>query len=186
MPVQALLTALGIVFVTEIGDKTMLTTMCLSAQYRRPLVILTASMLALALASVIAVIIGIVLSTALPIDLILLVSAALFIGLGIFSLIRDSPEADDCKQPTTFLSMVSVVLASELGDKSQIAILALAAHSEFPVFVFAGAILGFLAVNVIGAYAGDKAASRLPVDTITKVTGIVFIIFGILIFTGFL
>jgi putative Ca2+/H+ antiporter (TMEM165/GDT1 family) len=143
-------------------------------------------MLALALASVIAVIIGAVLAAALPIDLILIVSGALFIGMGIFSLIRNSPEADDCKQPTTFLSMVSLVLASELGDKSQIAILALAAQSDFPLLVFLGAIVGFLVVNLIGAYAGDKAASKLPVETITKVTGVVFIVFGILIITGFL
>jgi putative Ca2+/H+ antiporter (TMEM165/GDT1 family) len=186
MPIQAIISAFGIVFVTEIGDKTMLTTMCLSAQYRRPLVILSASMLALAIASIIAVVVGVVLAAALPIDLILLVSASLFIGLGIFSLVKDNPEADDCKQPTTFLSMVSVVLASELGDKSQIAILALAAQSTFPILVFLGAIAGFLIVNLIGAYAGDQAASRLPVDTITKVTGIVFIAFGILILAGFL
>lgn len=186
MPIQSLISAFGIVFATEIGDKTMLTTMCLSAQYRRPLVILTASMIALAVASIIAVIVGVILAAALPIDLILIVSASLFIGLGIFSLIKDSPEPDDCKQPTTFLSMVSVVLASELGDKSQIAILALAAQSAFPILVFLGAIVGFLIVNLIGAYAGDKAASRLPVNTITKLTGIVFIIFGILILAGFL
>ncbi len=186
MPIQAIISAFGLVFVTEIGDKTMLTTMCLSAQYRRPLVILTASMLALAIASIIAVIVGVALASTLPIDLILIISASLFIGMGVFSLIRNSPEADDCKQPTTFLSMVSVVLASELGDKSQIAILALAAQSTFPILVFLGAILGFFTVNLIGAYAGDQAASRLPVDTITKVTGIVFIAFGILILGGLL
>ena len=59
-------------------------------------------------------------------------------------------------------------------------------QSDFPLLVFLGAIVGFLVVNLIGAYAGDKAASKLPVETITKVTGVVFIAFGLLIIAGFL
>ncbi|MHA2603340.1 MAG: TMEM165/GDT1 family protein [Candidatus Thorarchaeota archaeon SMTZ1-83] len=186
MPLQALLSSFGLVFLTEIGDKTMLATLCLSAQYRRPHIVLLAAMLALAFASVIAVFVGVVLAATLPIDFILYLSGALFIGMGVHALIRNSPDAEDCKQPTTFLSMVSLVLLSELGDKSQLAILALAAQSLFPLLVFAGAIAGFFLVNLVGAYSGDQLADRIPVTMVRKGTGIVFIAFGILIILGFM
>ncbi|MHA2378040.1 MAG: TMEM165/GDT1 family protein [Candidatus Thorarchaeota archaeon] len=186
MPVQALLSSFGLVFLTEIGDKTMLATLCLSAQYRRPHIVLFAAMLALGLSSVIAVVIGVVLATALPLDFILYLSGALFIGMGVHALIRNNLEADDCKQPATFLSMISLVLLSELGDKSQLAILALAAQSMFPLLVFTGAIAGFFVVNLVGAYAGDQAADRIPVNVVRKATGLVFIAFGILIILGFM
>lgn len=186
MPVQALLSSFGLVFLTEIGDKTMLATLCLSAQYRRPRIVLLATMLALGFASIVAVFVGVVLATALPIDFILYLSGLLFIGMGIHTLVRKTPEADDCKQPATFLSMVSLVLLSELGDKSQLAILALAAQSLFPLLVFTGAIAGFFTVNLVGAYSGDQVADRIPVDMVRKATGLVFIIFGILIILGFM
>ena len=184
MPIQALLSAFGFVFITEIGDKTMLTTMCLSAQYRRPAIILLASMSALAIASAVAVVAGVILSVAIPIDFILYISGALFIIMGLHTLLKNDPEPDDCKQPTTFASMVSLVLFSELGDKSQIAILALAVQSTFPILVFIGAMFGFLIVNLIGAYAGDRVAERVPVSTIRKATGVIFIAFGILVLAG--
>ncbi|MHA2002540.1 MAG: TMEM165/GDT1 family protein [Candidatus Thorarchaeota archaeon] len=184
MPIQALMSAFGLVFITEIGDKTMLTTMCLSAQYRRPAIILLAAMLALAIASAIAVVAGFVLAVAIPIELILYVSGVLFVAMGIHTLVRNDSEPDDCKQPTTFMSMVSLVLFSELGDKSQIAILALAVQSSFPILIFLGAMAGFLIVNLIGAYAGDRVAEKVSVSTIRKVTGLVFIAFGILVLAG--
>jgi putative Ca2+/H+ antiporter (TMEM165/GDT1 family) len=186
MPVQALLSSFGLVFLTEIGDKTMLATLFLSAQYRRPHIVLLAAMLALGFASVIAVFLGVVLATALPIDFILYLSGILFIGMGIHTLVRNNLEVDDCKQPATFLSMVSLVLLSELGDKSQLAILALAAQSLFPLLVFAGAITGFFVVNLVGAYSGDQIADRIPVNTVRKTTGLVFIVFGFLIILGFI
>ncbi|NHI83270.1 MAG: TMEM165/GDT1 family protein [Candidatus Thorarchaeota archaeon] len=186
MPLQSLLSAIGIVFVTEIADKTMLTTLCLSAQYRRPLVVLLATMLALLLASIIAVVIGTLLALSLPADLILLISAGLFLIMGIHSFVKSIPEEDACRQPTTFLSMISLVLVSELGDKSQLAILALAAQSQFPLFILFGSIAGFFIVNLIGAFAGDRAANRLPIQLINKATGAIFIIFAILIMLNIL
>jgi putative Ca2+/H+ antiporter (TMEM165/GDT1 family) len=186
MPLQSLLSAFGIVFVTEIADKTMLTTLCLSAQYRRPAIVLLATMLALLLATTVAVIIGTTLALSLPVDLILVISAGLFLAMGIHSLVKSIPKQDACKQPTTFFSMVSLVLVSELGDKSQLAIIALATQSEFPLFILLGSIGGFFVVNLIGAFTGDKTANRLPIQLVNKATGVIFIIFGVLVLFNFL
>jgi putative Ca2+/H+ antiporter (TMEM165/GDT1 family) len=178
---------MGLVLLMELGDKTMLTTMCLAAQYRQPKLVLAATMLALATSSIIAIIIGFVLSSTLPVSLITWISGILFVILGLFTLARSNSEASDtCDNPGTLLGMFSLVLVSELGDKSQITILALAAQSSFALFVFAGSLIAFLVVNSLGAYAGERVASRIPIRTVKIVVGVIFVAFGLLIVAGIL
>jgi putative Ca2+/H+ antiporter (TMEM165/GDT1 family) len=184
---EVLITSSTLIFLTEIGDKTMITTMCLGAQHRHPAVVLLVAMLALASSTLIAVVIGFILSSTLPLEFILYLSAALFMCLGIHTLVRKIPEqANGCDNPQTLLSMFSLVFFSELGDKSQIAVLGLAAQSQFPVMVLVGALIGFLIVNSIGAFAGDRLANVISMGTIRKVSGIVFILFGVLMLLGFI
>jgi len=169
------------------GDKTMITTVCLGAQLGHPAIVLPVTMLALASSTLIAVVIGFVLSTTLPLEFILYLSAALFICLGIHTLVRKMPEqADSCDSPQTFLSMFSLIFFSELGDKSQIAVLGLATQFQFPVMVLVGALIGSLVVNSIGAFAGDRLANVISMGTIRKVSGFVFILFGVLMLLGFI
>ncbi len=185
MPIQTLISSAGLVLLMELGDKTMLTTICLSAQYRRPGLVLLATMVALATSSVIAVIIGYILSATLPIEIITYVSGILFIGLGIYTLATSNSDIPDtCDNPGTMFGMFSLVLLSELGDKSQITILALAAQTPFAIMVFAGSLIGFLVVNAIGALAGNRVAARIPLKIVKKVVGLIFILFGGLIVLG--
>jgi len=182
MPTQALISSIVLISLMELGDKTMLTVMCLSAQYRRPKLVLLATMIALATSSVIAVIIGFILSTTLPVEIITYVSGFLFLILGIFTSVNsDSETVDTCDNPGTLFGMFTLVLVSELGDKSQIATLALAAQSPFPIMIFIGAIVGFFIVNSIGVYTGTSIAERIPIKTVKRVVGIIFILFGILV-----
>ncbi len=187
MPIQALISSMGLVLLMELGDKTMLTTICLSAQYRRPGLVLLSTMTALATSSIIAVAVGFVLSTTLPIEIITYVSGVLFIGLGIFTFVKGNSEVpDSCDNPGTLFGMFSLVLFSELGDKSQITILALAAQSPFAIMVFIGSIIGFLIVNSIGAIAGDRVSARIPLKIVKRVVGLIFILFGLFVVIGFL
>jgi len=184
---EALITSSALILLTEIGDKTMITTMCLGAQHRHPAIVLLVAMLALTSSTLIAVAIGFVLSSTLPLEVILYLSAALFICLGIHTLVRRIPEqTDSCDNPQSLLSMFSLIFFSELGDKSQIAVLGLATQSQFPVMVLAGALIGFLVVNSIGAFAGDRLANVISMGTIRKVSGFVFILFGVLMLLGFI
>ncbi len=187
MPIQALISSMGLVLLMELGDKTMLTTICLSAQYRRPGLVLLSTITALATSSIIAVVVGLILSTALPIEIITYVSGILFIGLGIFTFVRANSEVpDSCDNPGTLFGMFSLVLFSELGDKSQITILALAAQSSFAIMVFIGSIIGFLVVNSIGAIAGNRVSARIPLKVVKRVVGSIFILFGLLVVFGLL
>lgn len=187
MPIQTLISSAGLVLLMELGDKTMFTTMCLSAQYRRPGLVLLATMTALATSSVIAIIVGYVLSATLPIELITYVSGILFIILGIYTLAKSNAEVPDtCDNPGTMFGMYSLVLVSELGDKSQLTILALATQTPFAIMVFVGSIIGFLVVNILGAWAGDRVAARIPLKVVKKVVGVIFVLFGLLIVMGIL
>jgi len=187
MPIQTFVESIGLIILMELGDKTMLTTMCLSAQYRRPGLVLFSTIAALATSSVIAVILGYILSATLPIEIITYVSGVLFLSLGIITLVKaNNNKPENCDNPGTLFGMFSLVLLSELGDKSQIAILALAAQSAFPIIVFLGSIIAFLVINSIGALAGNHAAERIPMRIIKIIVGVVFILFGLLVMFGFL
>lgn len=165
----------------------MIATILLSAEHRRPYLVLFAAMLALMISTFIAVVLGVLLSTALPLDVIVYISGILFVGLGLYTLTKREDEEDvDADRQITFFSMFSLVLVSELGDKSQIAVLALAAQSLFPVLVFFGAMIGFFLLNTMGAISGDKIGNRIPLKLIRIFTGIVFITIGFLIILGFL
>lgn len=181
MSFAVLLSATTLILLMEIGDKTMLTTMCLSAQYRKPWYVLIVSLTALAVSSIMAVLLGTFLSTALPLDIIIYISGFLFIGLGVYSFVGFEEEEQSCEKPGTLVSMFTLILFSELGDKSQLAILALAVQSLFPIWVFVGAIVGFVIVNAIGVAVGDKISEKLPMRGIRISTGFIFIAFGILI-----
>jgi putative Ca2+/H+ antiporter (TMEM165/GDT1 family) len=144
-------------------------------------------MIALATSSVIAVIVGYILSTTIPLELITYISGILFIALGIYTLATSNSDVPDtCDNPGTLFGMFSLVLMSELGDKSQITILALAAQSFFPIIVFVGSMIGFFVVNALGAWSGNRVAARIPIQTVKKIVGFIFILFGILIVMGIL
>ena len=185
MPVLSLVSSLVMIALTELGDRTMLITLCLSAQYRRPWLVLVATVSALTISTVIGVIIGYLLSASFPVTLIVVLSGLMFLVLGLYSLWRSRSNADiDSATPSTFVGMISLVLVSELGDKSQIAILALAAQSFFPLMIFLGAMIGFILVNATGSFVGDRIAHRLSTRSVRLVTGVVFLLFGVLILIG--
>ncbi|MHA1958709.1 MAG: TMEM165/GDT1 family protein [Candidatus Thorarchaeota archaeon] len=176
-----------LVFLAELGDKTMLATVCFSAQCRRPLLVIGAAMLALISSTVFAVVVGFVLTATLPLDIITFASGLLFIVLGIWVMAqKDDMEIDAESSPASAFSVFSVVLLAEMGDKTQLTALTLAASSGLPIIVLLGSTLGFLLVTAIGAYFGDRAASSASLSTIRRVTGILFLIFGVLVLAGFL
>ncbi len=184
---ETVLSAASLVFLAELGDKTMLATVCLSAQCRRPRFVLGAAMLALMTSTALAVVVGYVLSTALPLDIIIWASGLIFIVLGIYTLLqKESDEDGTGAEPASFLSIYSLVLFSEMGDKTQVSALAIAATTGLPILVFIGATIGLFLVNAIGVVMGDRIAAVSSVSIVRRVTGLVFILFGVLILFGIL
>ncbi|NJD98252.1 TMEM165/GDT1 family protein [Thermococcus sp. LS1] len=81
------------------------------------------------------------------------------------------------------LAIFIAIFLAELGDKTQLATIAFASKYGWKT-AFVGAILGLAAVNLIGAFLGDKLGDVLPLDVVHKLAGGLFIIFGVLMILG--
>ncbi|HDZ35618.1 MAG TPA: TMEM165/GDT1 family protein [Thermococcus sp.] len=81
------------------------------------------------------------------------------------------------------ITVFIAIFLAELGDKTQLATIAFASKYGWKT-AFMGAILGLAAVNLIGAFLGDKLGNVLPLDVVHKFAGVLFIVFGILMLFG--
>ncbi|MFX0096976.1 MAG: TMEM165/GDT1 family protein [Candidatus Hodarchaeota archaeon] len=188
MIIEAITSAFILILVTELGDKTMLSTIVLSARYKRPYAVFAAVMLALLTVTLIGIGAGFLLTEIIPTYILVYISGSVFIIFGFYYLLtaKKDEDADSIKGAASFVSIFSLVFIAEFGDKTQLAVISLTITLIAPVEVFVGAILGFLIVNGIAVIIGEKMGQKLPLLLIKRVAAILFIVFGILILAGIL
>lgn len=175
-----------LIFLAELGDKTQLTATALALRYplRQVMTGLAAAFILLNLAAVLA---GKVIFLLLPIRLVMLVSALLFLWFG-YSTMRSSCEDEDETGDgltasgavrTSFL----MIFMAELGDKSQLVTASQAArHSAGlagSLSVFAGSTLALLLVSLAGILAGRQLLRYIPLCWIHRAAGLMFFVFGV-------
>ncbi len=193
----ALFTALGVVFVAELGDKTQLVAMSLGARYRLRQVIIGLA-IAYLVSSALAAVVGGLLGAALPERELSIGGGIAFICFAMFELFRASDdEADDdgevpveattngaarsvVRSPIALI--VLAITVAELGDKTQLTTATLAARSS-PVLTWAGATLGLMAAGVIGALIGRRLGERLPHRALSYLSAALFLIVGVIMIT---
>jgi len=177
LDVVPLITAFTFVFLAELGDKTNLTTMMLSS--KAPAIsVFAGSMLAFFLVDGVSTLIGGELLSFLPYKLVSLASGLLFIVFGAFSLIGRKERIEIKNQRATFIRTFSFVCLMELGDKTQLASIVLAAELNNPLIVLVGVMLAFSAVTGIGVIFGAKLLRLLPEKHLRIGTSLLFILFG--------
>ncbi|MFO7835163.1 MAG: TMEM165/GDT1 family protein [Candidatus Thorarchaeota archaeon] len=187
MIIESFFLALVTVSATELADKTMLVAMCFGAEQQNNGRILLAFVSALMVSTFFATVLGSGLRAIIPIDWLVYVSGVLFILLGIHSIFfRDDDEETTCPPDAELGAMFSTVLVSELGDKSQLAILGLAVNSAFPFSVFAGAITAFIVVTMLSIGIGSTLGTLSEKSTIHKIAGVIFVVVGLLVIFGIL
>ncbi len=202
VPLTAFLSALGLVFLAELGDKTQLLVMAFAARYR-PWTVFAGAMAASALTHLLAVAAGGLLTAVVPLATIRLASSLAFIAFGLWTLwpvlrsfgslrsLRtgkaqdgDGGEEQDTveKKPrfSPFWAVGGSFFLAEMGDKTQFASMALAAEYASPVPVWLGAVLAMAAVDGIAIIAGALLHRRIPAKAVKVVSGLVFIAFGII------
>jgi putative Ca2+/H+ antiporter (TMEM165/GDT1 family) len=181
-----LVSALVIVFVAELGDKTQLVALGFGARYRLSLVI-TGIGLAYVGAGVVSVVAGALIGAALPTRFVSFAGGLLFIGFAIWTLAgSDAPAAatDDlvaAPQRTSMGAVASVAVAmfvAEFGDKTMLATATLASRNN-PIAVFVGATVGIFLAGVLGAVIGRAVGHRLPDRTVRTGAALVFAVFGV-------
>jgi putative Ca2+/H+ antiporter (TMEM165/GDT1 family) len=182
--VQPILIAFVLALISEIADKTQLVILGLALKYKSPVKVFSGALLAHAIMDGIAIFIGAVLGFSINAVFIKYVVSALFIFLGVRTLIRlySKPNKKEKEAPASknpFIASFLLVFISEFGDKSQIAAGLLAAKYLVPVPIFIGFVLALAAAIGFNVFIGSKIAERLPRRTIKLVTGILFMLFGV-------
>jgi len=183
LDVVPLITAFTFVFLAELGDKTNLTAMMLSSKAPATSVF-AGSMLAFFVVDGISTLIGGELLSLLPYKLVSLTSGILFIIFGAFSLMRRKERIEIKNQKATFIRTFSFVCLMELGDKTQLASIVLAAELNNPLIVLAGVMLAFSVVTGIGVIFGAKLLRLLPEKYLRIGTSLLFILFGCIFALG--
>ena len=179
---EAFLVSTGVVALAEIGDKTQLLAFVLAARYRRPWPIVAGIVTATVVNHAIAGAFGAWVVRMLGPDILKWVLALSFFGMAVWTLIPDSPPSEDVERLKRFgvygTTVVSFFLA-EMGDKTQIATVALAARYASFYWVVAGTTCGLLLADVPAVLLGDRLAGRLPTRAVHIVAAAMFAVLGV-------
>lgn len=181
--VNPFLTAAVLIFLSEVVDKTQLVILALGLATKKPVQVFFGALSAHALMDALAIIIGAKLGTVLPLGIVAFAIGVLFILFGLVTLIkafREPGKAGRPKKGPAFLAAFALILASEFGDKTQIAAGLLgAAYGRFAL-VFAGTMLALALTIGLNVFLGRLVAKKLPRKAVHVLTGVLFIIFGLL------
>ena len=186
--VEALLVSTGVVALAEIGDKTQLLSLVLAARFRKPLPIIVGIMLATLLNHALAGAVGVWVMNLLGPAVMRWVLGVSFLLMAGWTLIPDKIESEKYGQASRYgvfaTSLVAFFLL-EMGDKTQVATVALAARYPSLVSVVAGTTLGMMIANVPAVLLGDRVATRLPIRVIHAVAAALFAVLGVMALAGF-
>ena len=165
---DAFLVSTGIVALAEIGDKTQLLAFLLAARFRRPLPIVFGIFVATIFNHAFAAAVGALVSELLGPNTMRWVLGLSFLGMAAWILVPD--EIDDEETSLTrhgvFLTTLIAFFVAEMGDKTQVATVALAARYESMAAVVAGTTFGMMLANVPAVYFGERIANRVPVKLV--------------------
>jgi len=156
---STILSVAGIVFLAELGDKTMISTAILALRTKRFVLTLMLSLMGFVLANSFVITIAWLLHLAVSSELVNLIGGSLFIVVGTWMLI----ERTESKTlgGGAALGFLTIALA-ELGDKTQIAMFTIALTTSTPIYVLIGGALGYVAANVIGVLIARMLSLRFP------------------------
>ncbi|MEH3141368.1 MAG: TMEM165/GDT1 family protein [Mycobacterium kyogaense] len=180
--IAALLLSFAVIFVAELGDKSQLMAMMFALRYRW-WVVLSAILAATTAVHVLSVAIGHYLGAALPTHLLGLIAGAMFVFFGLWTLRGDSltdQEASRAQRATApaFFVVTSAFMLAELGDKTMLATITLAADNNW-LGVWIGSTIGMVAADALAILVGAVAGKHLPERLIQVVAAALFGVFGI-------
>jgi len=200
----ALLTAFGLVFVAELGDKTQLAVVMQTCKYRVGLPVFVGASLALTVVTALGAIGGRAIALWIPQGVLRAASAGAFVIMGLLiwretvsagedddevTLCGCSPE-DEERPPLwhwpALWSTLGLLLVAELGDKTQLAVLTLATRSSAPWLVFAGGALALTAVTGLAVLGGQQLCRLIPQRVLLRVSAGLFGVMGALMALGVL
>ncbi len=183
---EAFLISTGIVALAEIGDKTQLLAFILAAKFRKPMPISVGILLATIVNHGFAGALGAWLTSLVAPETMRWVLGASFIGMALWTLVPDKFEEGDARLARFGVlgtTLIAFFLA-EMGDKTQVATVALSAQYKSFYMVVAGTTLGMMIANIPAVLLGNRIAHRIPVRLVHGVAAAVFAILGVATLAG--
>lgn len=180
--VEAFLVSTGIVSLAEIGDKTQLLALVLAARFRHPWPIVWGILVATIANHAFAGALGELVSTFLSDTWLHAIVAISFLLVAGWTLIPDKLEDEDTAPIGRYGAFMATLVAfflAEMGDKTQIATVVLAAQFDAYVWVVLGTTLGMMLANVPVVFMGHAAAGRLPLKLIRSIAAVAFLLLGL-------
>ena len=182
----ALLVSIGVVALAEIADKTQLLALVLAAKFRKPWPIILGIFFATLANHFFAGAVGTFITRQLGPDVMRWALGVSFIAMAFWTLIPD--KIDDAKEHHTRFGVFGTTLIAfflvEMGDKTQIATIALAAKYDALVTVVMGTTIGMMIANVPAVLLGNVAAEKLPVRVVHGVAALIFAALGVAMLLG--
>ena len=184
---EAFLISTGIVALAEMGDKTQLLSLVLAARFRKPWPIVLGILVATLANHGLAGAVGSWITTIMGPDLLRWILGASFIAMAVWMLIPDKLDDDDgdsAPRMGVFLTTVVAFFLAEMGDKTQIATVMLAAQYQAWFAVVAGTTLGMMLANAPVVWLGDAITQRVPLRLVHMVSAGIFAVLGLIALSG--
>lgn len=179
---ESLLVPTGIVTLAEIGDKTQLLALVLAARFRKPWPIVAGIIVATLANHAVAGVVGSWIADWLTPVVLNSILAVAFLAVAAWTLIPDTLDENEgsrFKRHGAFITTLIAFFLAEMGDKTQIATVMLAAQYPDLLMVVLGTTLGMLLANVPVVLAGNFAAERLPLTLIHRLAAMAFLLLGL-------
>ena len=179
---HAFLVSTGIVTLSEMGDKTQLLALLLATQFRRPVPIIAGIFVATIVNHLGAGALGGWLTQVIGANVLRWILGGSFLAMAAWMLIPD--KLDDAAPSNSrygvFITTVITFFLAEMGDKTQIATIALAARYQSLLWVVAGTTLGMMIADVPAVWFGDWIMKRVPIRAVHITAALIFAVMGVL------
>jgi putative Ca2+/H+ antiporter (TMEM165/GDT1 family) len=185
---EAFLVATGVVALAEMGDKTQLLALLLAARFRKPWPIVLGIFAATIINHALAGAVGNYITRWLGPEVLRWILGGSFIAMAVWMLIPDKLDDDDAPSASKFGVFGTTVIAfflAEMGDKTQIATVMLAARFTHDyLWVVAGTTLGMMLANAPVVWLGEKIVRRVPIKLVHAVSAAIFLVLGVIMIVG--
>jgi putative Ca2+/H+ antiporter (TMEM165/GDT1 family) len=183
---EAFLISAGVVALAEIGDKTQLLALVLATRFRKPIPIILGILAATLVNHALAGLVGGWLASTVGPNVMRWILGVSFIAMAIWTLIPDKYEEQATKAPRfgVFGTTLIAFFLLEMGDKTQIATVALAAEYSSIVAVVAGTTVGMMLANVPAVLLGEVASKKLPLKLVRGIAALLFLVMGLAVLFG--
>lgn len=179
---EAFLVSTGIVALAEMGDKTQLLALILAARFKKPWPIVAGILVATLVNHALAGAAGAWVTTLIGPQMLRWILGASFLAMAAWMLVPDKIDADEDEKPPrygVFFTTVLVFFLAEMGDKTQIATVMLAARYDAIVSVVAGTTLGMMLANAPVVWLGERVTRLVPLRAVHIVSAIIFAGLGV-------